>query len=337
MTEELELSKGSQIRAAITSGHRGVELRSLDDFYRFAQYVIAARMAPKGIENEAGVLIALQRGAEVGLLPMQSLQSIYMVANQPHLYGDAPKAIVEASGLMEDCKEFEEGKYPEPTYKWVCKVKRRGRDWRVSEFSIADAKTAQLWEKKSTSGAPSPWVLYPKRMLMWRARGYALRDEFSDVLKGFPIRELANDEDAAFAGAKPLREVSSAFETATVLPAAARRPRGRPPKAQEPVQLAGEQLAATLAQAEAGSAAPPKEKSESPLENSSPLSLHETLLEKLAAEGFSEAELLAIMIPRNMAPRDAKSLSVASAHHLSMCLEDWEAATDLMLKARELL
>jgi hypothetical protein len=34
-------------------------------------------------------------------------------------------------------------------------------------------------------------------MLAWRARGYALRDEFPDILKGFPIAELNDDADFA--------------------------------------------------------------------------------------------------------------------------------------------
>jgi hypothetical protein len=41
-------------------------------------------------------------------------------------------------------------------------------------------------------------------MLMWRARGYALRDEFPDVLKGFFIAEL-DDEGTDFARAKQAR------------------------------------------------------------------------------------------------------------------------------------
>ena len=235
-TPELERRSQTRDRSIVVAGHRGVELRSLDDFYRFAQYVVSAEMVPNGIKNEAGVLIAIQRGAEVGLLPMQALQSIYIVNNQPHLFGDAPKAIVEASGLLEYCKEYDEGKYPEDSYQWVCKLKRRGRDERLSTFSIADAKTAQLWEKRSKDGGkPSPWILYPKRMLMWRARGYGLRDEFPDVLKGFPIRELSDDDDAAFARARHAvgNVVEPRFQSvAPPAPPPAEEPkrRGRSPK-----------------------------------------------------------------------------------------------------------
>jgi hypothetical protein len=212
-TENAETETTLPLAKVIPIGQRGVELHTLGDYYKFAQFVVAADMVPLGITNEAGVVIALQRGAEVGLLPMQSLQSIYVVNKQPSLFGDAPKAIVEYSGLIEKCREFTEGNYPQDDYKAVCIVKRRGRDERRSEFSISDAKTAQLWGKKSEKGHPSPWVLYPKRMLMWRARGYALRDEFPDVLKGFPIRELIDDEDdeARFARAREAKVVEPNF------------------------------------------------------------------------------------------------------------------------------
>ena len=53
-----------------------------------------------------------------------------------------------------------------------------------SEFSVQDAKRAGLWGKMSASGKPTPWVLYPDRMLLFRARGFNLRDNFGDVLKG---------------------------------------------------------------------------------------------------------------------------------------------------------
>lgn len=304
-TETMEVERRSQTRdrSIVVAGHRGVELRSLDDFYRFAQYVVSADMVPPGIKNEAGVLIAIQRGAEVGLLPMQALQSIYIVNNQPHLFGDAPKAIVEASGLLEYCKEYEEGKYPDDSYRWVCKLKRRGRDERLSTFSIADAKTAQLWEKKSKDGTrPTPWVLYPKRMLMWRARGYGLRDEFPDVLKGFPIRELADDDDAAFARARPAlgSVVEPRFQTtapsAPAPPEEPKRGRGRPPKPKEPekppeqIELPKESLFAGLASPQRAESEPKQKEKET----ATPTPL-ELVKSKLEEGGFSKEDFLHLL------------------------------------------
>lgn len=45
----------------------------------------------------------------------------------------------------------------------------------------------QLW------GKSGPWQQYPKRMLQMRARGFALRDKFADVLGGLISAEEARD------------------------------------------------------------------------------------------------------------------------------------------------
>jgi hypothetical protein len=55
------------------------------------------------------------------------------------------------------------------------------------QFSVADAKRAGLW------GKSGPWTQYPRRMLQLRARGFALRDAFPDVLKGLVTAEEAQD------------------------------------------------------------------------------------------------------------------------------------------------
>jgi hypothetical protein len=60
----------------------------------------------------------------------------------------------------------------------------------VGRFSVADAKRAGLW------GKSGPWTQYPRRMLQLRARGFALRDAFPDVLKGLVTAEEAQDYPA---------------------------------------------------------------------------------------------------------------------------------------------
>jgi len=52
---------------------------------------------------------------------------------------------------------------------------------------VEDAKRAGLWAKQG------PWTAYPKRMMQMRARGFALRDAFPDVLKGMITAEEAQD------------------------------------------------------------------------------------------------------------------------------------------------
>lgn len=47
--------------------------------------------------------------------------------------------------------------------------------------------------KAGLSKKDGPWTNYPKRMCQMRARGFALRDSFSDFLKGLSIREEMED------------------------------------------------------------------------------------------------------------------------------------------------
>ena len=57
----------------------------------------------------------------------------------------------------------------------------------VREFSMQDAKQAGL------TGKQGPWSQYPRRMLQMRARAFALRDVFADVLRGVHVAEEAQD------------------------------------------------------------------------------------------------------------------------------------------------
>jgi hypothetical protein len=97
------------------------------------------------------------------------------------VWGDAMIAIVQSHPVCEYIKEWQKDGIA------YCAVKRRGDDEYVSKFSKEDAKAAGLL------GKPGPWSQYTDRMLQMRARGFALRDKFSDVLKGISMREEVED------------------------------------------------------------------------------------------------------------------------------------------------
>jgi len=175
--------------APVPVGHGGVQITSLEGLWRFSTYVAASGFAPKGMERPESCLIAIEMGLEVGLQPMQAIQNIAVINGRPSVWGDAAKALVEASGLCEDFAEWFEGDdETADSFKAVCEVKRVGRTRPVRwEFSIADAKRAGLWNKQG------PWTHYPKRMLQMRARGFAIRDGFPDVIKGLALAEEEQD------------------------------------------------------------------------------------------------------------------------------------------------
>ena len=107
--------------------------------------------------------------------------------------GDAALALVMASPVCEFVREVVDGDGDKMIA--TCTAKRRGYpEATVSVFSMADAKRAGL------AGKTGPWTQYPRRMVQLRARGFALRDAFPDVLKGLVTAEEAQDYPETPAG-----------------------------------------------------------------------------------------------------------------------------------------
>lgn len=181
-------------RVPIMSGAapRAIVPVDFDGAYRIANVVVRAGMAPKSIDTVEKCMVAIMHGMEVGLTPMNAIQTIAVINGKPTIYGDGAVGLVLGSGLCEGIEEFYEGKEGTDSFKAVCIAKRKGHKPVRGEFSIEDAKVAGLWTKRGRNGEPTPWQTYPKRMLKWRAR-WALRDAFADVLKGLALREEVED------------------------------------------------------------------------------------------------------------------------------------------------
>lgn len=165
----------------------GLALTTMADAMAFSEVVAKTDFAPKDFKGKPeACLLAIQHGAEIGLSPMQSLQSIAVVNGRPTIYGDAALAVCLASPVCEWVTESLDGEADKMVA--TCSAQRRGYPKPItSTFSVADAKAAGLWAKGG------PWSQYPKRMLAMRARGFALRNAFADVLRGLVTSEEAGD------------------------------------------------------------------------------------------------------------------------------------------------
>lgn len=164
--------------------------QSMDDAYRLAKAICMAQMAPKGLDTPEKCMVAIMHGLEVGLTPMAALQRIAVVNGRPTIWGDGAIGLVRASGLCEFVRETLEGAGDAMVAK--CEAKRKGEpEPIVRTFSVADAKKAGLWAKQG------PWQQFPTRMLAMRARAFALRDGFADVLGGMYLREEIEDTHEA--------------------------------------------------------------------------------------------------------------------------------------------
>jgi hypothetical protein len=173
--------------ALTTTDRKGFAPATLTEAMDFSKMLADSQMVPRAYQGKPqDVLVCVQWGYEIGLAPMQALQNIAVINGKPSVYGDAAMALVQASPVCEDIEEYFEGEgTPNPVA--VCVAKRKGRKPVVAKFSVEDAKRAGLWGKQG------PWQAYPKRMMQMRARGFALRDAFPDVLKGLITAEEAQD------------------------------------------------------------------------------------------------------------------------------------------------
>ena len=165
----------------------GLRVSSVGDLMTLGKIAAASGLVPKDYQGQpekcAG---AIAFGAELGLAPMQALQCIANINGRPSIWGDSAKALCLASPVCDEITETIEGEGT-PNPKAICVAKRRGQSPVRVEFSVEDAKRAGLWGKQG------PWTQYPKRMLQLRARGFALRDAFPDILRGLVTAEEAAD------------------------------------------------------------------------------------------------------------------------------------------------
>lgn len=178
-------------RIPVETGDRGVALRSLDEMFRFAQYVVASNIAPTGDKAES-VVVKIQAGLELGISPMRAMQNLVVFNGRLSMMEKLATALVRSSGKVAfdgqlktwfTGEQNEDGSYPDD---YTCHVSSRRVDEaepNETTFSVKDAKIARLWNKSQDRGV-SPWVSAPKRMLMARCKQHHLQDYYSDVTMG---------------------------------------------------------------------------------------------------------------------------------------------------------
>jgi hypothetical protein len=122
-----------------------------------------------------------------------------VIQGTPSLYGDLPIGIVRGSGKLKSIKEeiFDKNGVEisranknlsaEP-FGAECTVERVNGEVVTKTYTMDDAARAGLDKK------PGPWQQHRKRMLQLRARAWALKDLFSDVLSGASLAEYDLDE-----------------------------------------------------------------------------------------------------------------------------------------------
>ncbi len=179
---------------------------NLHEALEMAGVLCKSSLIPKDFQGNAGnVLVAIQWGMELGLAPMQALQSIAVINGRPSLWGDAVIALCKAHPVCEWVREYEEDGVA------VCVTQRRGDPDPVERrFSMDDAKRAGLL------GKAGPWTQYPRRMMQMRARSWCLRDAYPDLLRGMAVAE--EQQDRVIVNEVPAPAPSTASRTEAIKP-----------------------------------------------------------------------------------------------------------------------
>lgn len=205
-------------------------LADLDQAWRAAGLLAQSRLLPAALytgnpaQVQANVALILWYGAELGLPPMQALQSIYVVKGKPQMSGQLWMAKVREAGhtLFVACRHCGQppAKHPitidgkrhayekdHDESRCTVTIERGDTGERHSEtFTIQDAVRAGLCQlrdgqayARSSKGEVLPWEAWTKRMLQWRATSTCATTICPEVALGYGMEgdEIATDEPSA--------------------------------------------------------------------------------------------------------------------------------------------
>lgn len=159
---------------------------TMEEMFRMADALAnqGGDMVPSCYRAKPGaIMLAMQKGAELGLAPLAAIQTIVAINGRATLWGDAIPGLIWKAGHR--IEEWIKGE-GDDMVAHCCVIRKDGTKIERT-FSVEDAKLAKLW------GKAGPWVQYPKRMLAMRARSWAARDGAADVLMGLSVREEVDD------------------------------------------------------------------------------------------------------------------------------------------------
>lgn len=160
--------------------------QTLAEVMQLAQLIARSNAAPDCYRMQDGagpidtdmVCVAILAGLEVGLPPMAAVAGIVVLDGTPTIFGDARDGLVAASGLLVDMKEEMVVDAHGIVVSATCTVWRKDRPTPITQtVTMAQAELAGWLENDA-------WKTNPNRMAQFRAKGWANRDAFPDVLKG---------------------------------------------------------------------------------------------------------------------------------------------------------
>ncbi len=157
--------------------------------WALANKIHSSKILPRGFDTVEKLFVALMFLKELKLPLIPSLAYVAVLDGKPMLYGHLALALVMRSGLFDHSKFKEEFIYDDAgnVVAVQCTMARLGGQTVTRQFTLEDAKRAGLLSK------PGPWQNYTARMLQMRARSWALKDLFPDIIAGAIYEDMLGD------------------------------------------------------------------------------------------------------------------------------------------------
>lgn len=159
--------------------------RSWAEARELAMFLSQAGMLPDHLKGQPhNVFLTILSGLELGVSPLVACREIYFVKGRPNISSRMKVAMVRGSPV---CRDYEEVESTDK--RAIVRARRVGQEkWTTKEFTIEDAKRADLFKN-------DVWNKYPKDMLLHRANSRLCDDLFQDVTRGMRTREEVQDEE----------------------------------------------------------------------------------------------------------------------------------------------
>lgn len=163
-----------------------------------AELLVKSGFLPKAIKTAEQAIAIMLMGAEYGISPMKSFQSIHVIEGKPTLSAQLMLALCERTGELEDKKIEIFDDRAEVT------LKRKGQTPHKATFGDVDARTMKTKEAQYTNGQYTGsktilliekynYVTMKKDMYVARATSRAARRVFPDAVLGLMVPEEAYD------------------------------------------------------------------------------------------------------------------------------------------------
>jgi hypothetical protein len=185
----------------------------MSDVAKLADYISETDFVPKSLRNKpAAIAACILTGRELGIGPMQSLKSIYMVQGVPSLSAEYKRARALAAGHEISIDETN-------STRCIIRGRRAGTDrWVTITWNMDMAKRAKLAGKDI-------WQAYPQRMLQARASGELCDLLFPDASLGLATTEVLEDGGIVAESGELVDAATGELTTGTAGAIEAARPR----------------------------------------------------------------------------------------------------------------